>query len=424
MALPGQPRFDSELDALRAARAQQAAEQAAEDDEAAAVAAQLESRGRAGRRGGGGGAVDVLRLSRAANNNLAKEVERAQEGDGDDGGYGNDAEAATPEAEDVQLAGPDVELNFSDGAAEEKTVGKTVAGGGGASGGGDDHGEAAEGRSEMARMESAAAAGESVLIAAAAAADEEEEEEEIEIEEEEPIGPIRVVERRAVPIVSDVQGPDYHVGPGESRPVTAPETGSSAPPPVGTAADSSAGPAEPQQNAVRPATTATGTRAEQEDKDKTAAAAASANRRAGRGASGPPTVHTLEKLLYHGSDSGVKPIVNNKRIEAIVVPAPYERSALAFEPRTLQEMLSLAEHDTAELEQFLTSIFRSVGGPVPLAKKVNTLAYFETLCVDTNAANILINSSLMSLFVHAPSVTCVSLPVSLCVSLCVCVLTS
>ena len=421
MALPGQPRFDSELDALRARARQQAAEQAAEDDEAAAVAAQLESRGRAGRRGGGGGgAVDVLRLSRAANNNLAKEVERAQEGDGDDGGYGNDAGAIkAPEAEDVQLAGPDVELNFSDGAAEEKTVGKTVAGGGGASGGGDDHGEAAEGRSEMARMESAAAAGESVLIAAAAAADEEEEEEEIEIEEEEPIGPIRVVERRAVPIVSDVQGPDYHVGPGESRPVTAPETGSSAPPPVDTAADSSAGPAEPQQNAVRPATTATGTRAEQEDKT-----AAGAHLRAGRGASGPPTVHTLEKLLYHGSDSGVKPIVNNKRIEAIVVPAPYERSALAFEARTLQEMLSLAEHDTAELEQFLTSIFRSVGGPVPVAKKVNTLAYFETLCVDTNAANILINSSLMSLFVPAPSATRVSLPVSLCVSLCVCVLTS
>lgn len=32
--------------------------------------------------------------------------------------------------------------------------------------------------------------------------------------------------------------------------------------------------------------------------------------------------------------------------------------------------------------------------------KVNVLSYFETLCVDTNAANVLINSSLTILFIR------------------------
>lgn len=32
--------------------------------------------------------------------------------------------------------------------------------------------------------------------------------------------------------------------------------------------------------------------------------------------------------------------------------------------------------------------------------QVNVLSYFETLCVDTNAANVLINSSLTILFIR------------------------
>jgi serine/threonine-protein kinase ULK4 len=429
MLLPAQPRFDAELEALR--------RQHQQDDEAAAVAAQLESRKQRGGRGGGG-EVDVLRLSRAANSNLAKEVAQAQEGEGEGegAGYGNDAMeagAATPEpaAEDVQLAGPDVELNFSDGpGAEEKEEGaaKQAAAGAGAEGGRGSEGGAgtSDRNSEMARVESAVVDGDSEVTAesvaaAEAEAEEEEEEEEIEIEEEETMGPIRVVDRPAASGGDGSSGSGgsgaLKLGSGASRPVTAPETGSSAPPPVDTAAGGGAGGAgrgagssraEPQSAAVRPATTATSTRAEQEQEDKARGGGADgtdSRRGGGRGqgsssaAAGAGSTPPLEKLIYHGSDAGVKPIVNNKRIERIVEPPPYDRNALPFQPRTLQEMLSLAEHDTKELEQFLTAIFRAVGGPVPVAKKVNTLAYFESLCVDTNAANILINSSLMSLFV-------------------------
>ena len=57
-----------------------------------------------------------------------------------------------------------------------------------------------------------------------------------------------------------------------------------------------------------------------------------------------------------------------------------------------------------ELEAFLTAIFKSVGGATAVTEKVNSLAYFETLCSDTAAANILINSSLMTLFVRMAKV--------------------
>eukprot|EP00854_Cymbomonas_tetramitiformis_P004153 gene4153-5131_t len=69
----------------------------------------------------------------------------------------------------------------------------------------------------------------------------------------------------------------------------------------------------------------------------------------------------LAELLHHQSDSAVKPIVLNRRID---------------------------------------KIYKSVASSASLNEKVNTLGYFETLCMDTAAANMLINSSLMLLFVR------------------------
>ena len=98
--LPPQPRFDAELEAQRAHQ----------DDEAEAVAAQRQSRVERGC-----GEVDVMRLSRAANTNLAKEVARAQEGEGESArdGYSPGASHSQPGHEDVELTGTDVELNFN-----------------------------------------------------------------------------------------------------------------------------------------------------------------------------------------------------------------------------------------------------------------------------------------------------------------------
>eukprot|EP00873_Tetraselmis_striata_P032905 jgi/Tetstr1/453169/TSEL_040186.t1 len=63
-------------------------------------------------------------------------------------------------------------------------------------------------------------------------------------------------------------------------------------------------------------------------------------------------------------------------------------------------MLAACQNNQTELETFLTHIYRAVAGAAPLKDKVNVLAYFETLCTDTTAANVLINSSLTILFVR------------------------
>ena len=353
--LPPQPRFDAELEAQRAHQ----------DDEAEAVAAQRQSRVERGR-----GEVDVMRLSRAANTNLAKEVARAQEGEGESArdGYSPGASHSQPGHEDVELTGTDVELNFNTpaedtSAAATDRVSEMIRVGSGV------------GETEPAGAADGAPAGGSAVAEAEDAA----EEEAIEIDEEEAIGPIRL-ER-----LSDAAAQENGGGRAAVRPVTAPEFPDASP------GDDDGKRAAPP---TRPATTATSTRAEQEQE----AGGRVTERERVRGGvpdSGPPS---LEKLMYHASDSGVKPIVSNKRIERVQEPT-FDRSALPFQPRTLQQMLAMAENDQSELEKFLTAIFRSVGGPVPVQKKVNTLAYFETLCTDTGAANILINSSLMSLFV-------------------------
>eukprot|EP00898_Chlorokybus_atmophyticus_P000048 jgi/Chlat1/1043/Chrsp110S01535 len=104
---------------------------------------------------------------------------------------------------------------------------------------------------------------------------------------------------------------------------------------------------------------------------------------------------TVQQLMWHASDMVVKPIVLNRRIEKVAEPT-YDARALPFRAFAMQEMMSSSQ---PELESFLTLVYRSIGGPTPVTEKVNTLAYFESLCLDTSSANILINSSLMTLFV-------------------------
>jgi len=104
----------------------------------------------------------------------------------------------------------------------------------------------------------------------------------------------------------------------------------------------------------------------------------------------------LSSLIWHPSDSAVKPIVANRRIERLAEPA-WDAAALPFAPLTLQHML---ECDQVELERFLTQVYRTIASSAAVKQKVNLLAYFESLCSETAAANVLINSSLTVLFVR------------------------
>ncbi|WIA17198.1 hypothetical protein OEZ85_014081 [Tetradesmus obliquus] len=127
--------------------------------------------------------------------------------------------------------------------------------------------------------------------------------------------------------------------------------------------------------------------------DQSGRAAVSASDTAGAAAARWSAVLSL---LWHPSDSAVKPIVANRRIERLP-DLTWDAKSLPFEPLSLQQMLN---RDQGELEAFLTHIYRTIASSAPVKDKVNVLSYFESLCSDTNAANVLINSSLTVLFVR------------------------
>lgn len=52
------------------------------------------------------------------------------------------------------------------------------------------------------------------------------------------------------------------------------------------------------------------------------------------------------------------------------------------------------------MQAFVTPCNTPPAPAAPLKDKVNVLSYFETLCTDTNTANLLINSSLTVLFIR------------------------
>lgn len=113
-------------------------------------------------------------------------------------------------------------------------------------------------------------------------------------------------------------------------------------------------------------------------------------------AGSPMSLSKVLALVWHPSDAAVKPIVANRRIERLPEPQ-WDAKSLPFEPLSLQQMLN---SDQQELEAFLTHIYRTIASSAPVKDKVNVLSYFESLCSDTAAANVLINSSLTVLFVR------------------------
>ena len=130
--------------------------------------------------------------------------------------------------------------------------------------------------------------------------------------------------------------------------------------------------------------------------DRADAAAASPSSKPRKDAVEHELDHRISVLLDHPSDSQVKPIVLNRRIE-INPPPVWDENALPFAALTATQMLAATQTD---MELFLTKVYRSVAHSSPINEKVNTLSYFETLCCDTASANVLINSSLMTLFVR------------------------
>ena len=111
------------------------------------------------------------------------------------------------------------------------------------------------------------------------------------------------------------------------------------------------------------------------------------------------SAYSIETLSTHVSDLVVRPIVNNRRVEphGSAMDPIHDVKSLPFPALDVKSVLNLSR---PELEAFLTAVYRAVAESSPMRSKVNALAYFETLCSNTEAANVLVNSSLASMFVE------------------------
>ena len=107
------------------------------------------------------------------------------------------------------------------------------------------------------------------------------------------------------------------------------------------------------------------------------------------------SIQEVQKLMFNQSDTYVKPIIMNSRIEKVTSPK-FDKTKLPFEPHPLKKVLNMPQK---ELEGFLTQIYKALGGNGDNTMKLNCLCYFETLCTDTQSSNLLVNSSLMKLFI-------------------------
>ena len=112
-----------------------------------------------------------------------------------------------------------------------------------------------------------------------------------------------------------------------------------------------------------------------------------------------PTIKLIpgdfNSLLFHLSDTHVKPIMCNTRVERLT-EVKYDAESLPFPPHSLQDVCNM---QNGPLEQFLTLIYKAIGGHTTIGEKQNCLAFFETLCGATITANLFINSLIMALFV-------------------------
>jgi len=103
---------------------------------------------------------------------------------------------------------------------------------------------------------------------------------------------------------------------------------------------------------------------------------------------------TIEQLIIHNSDTAVKPIVGNKEIE-IIPEQTYNDQFLSFKPWTSEEVSS--NINTTQIESHLSDVYTSIASNTTINEKISTLQYFESIIINSNVSNSLINSVFMAL---------------------------
>ena len=103
----------------------------------------------------------------------------------------------------------------------------------------------------------------------------------------------------------------------------------------------------------------------------------------------------VEQLLIHNIDTSVKPIIGNKEIEK-VYDLRYSISHLNFTPMKVDDIS--ANINTPKIESHLSEVYTAISSNNP-HEKMHALTYFESMIINSNIANRLINSAFVELFV-------------------------
>ena len=105
---------------------------------------------------------------------------------------------------------------------------------------------------------------------------------------------------------------------------------------------------------------------------------------------------TIDQLLIHNSDTAVKPIIGNKDIEK-TGELVYNASSLPFEVLNAEQVA--AKIETVEIEGHLHEVYNAMAVSGTVNDKLNVLVYFESIILNSNVANRLINSAFMNLLI-------------------------
>ena len=100
--------------------------------------------------------------------------------------------------------------------------------------------------------------------------------------------------------------------------------------------------------------------------------------------------------MIHNSDTAVKPIIGNKDIEKSG-ELSYTATQLPFESMNAEQVA--AKIETVEIEGHLHEVYNAMAVSGTVNDKLNVLVYFESIILNSNVANRLINSAFMNLLI-------------------------
>lgn len=150
------------------------------------------------------------------------------------------------------------------------------------------------------------------------------------------------------------------------------------------------------KKASAPGSKAQATRAEKSDikKDNTNAQPMGLDPNSQNQTQSKVPLKTIDQLLIHNSDTAVKPIIGNKDIEK-TGELVYNAQTLPFEVWSLESVA--AKIETVEIESHLHEVYNAMAASGTVNDKLNVLVYFESIILNSNVANRLINSAFMNL---------------------------